>query len=238
MNERPRAIIFDIFDTLFENSRDAWIETFEAICERQRLPLSGPELWEAWKPCEMAFRTSRVNVEDPSNNPPFKPYEAAWAACFEQVFAEARLSGDPAEAARLSVESMARRKPFPETAEALDDLVGQVRLGVFSNADDDFLLPLLGRHHLPFEVAVSSESARVYKPDTRAFTHILGLMELSSDEAWYVGDTPFDDVLGARKAGMRAIWINRRGADARSDPAPDATITDLRELSGLLDAEG
>jgi len=238
MGKRPRAIIFDVFDTLFVNNVEAWKETFDAVCERQRLPLTGAELWELWKRREMAFRVSRVDVDDPSRNPPFKTYEAAWAECFQRVFDRQGLPGDAEEAARMSVESMAQRDPFPETAEALEGLVGQVRLGVFSNADDDFLLPLLDRHALPLEAVASSESARVYKPDAGAFSHILGIMELAPEEAWYVGDSPFDDVLGARRAGMQAIWINRKGIETPTDPAPDATITDLRDLSGLLNGTG
>ena len=238
MRKQPRAIIFDIFDTLFVNSLDAWVETFEAVCTRQRLPLTGTQLWEPWKRCEKAFRTSRVNMDDPAGSPPFKAYEAAWAECFQRVFDDRGLAGDAAEAARMSVESMARRKPFPETVEALDALAGRVRLGVFSNADDDFLLPLLKRHALPLEAVASSESAQVYKPAPGAFEHILQIMALAPEEVWYVGDSPFDDVLGARRAGMRAIWVNRNGAETPSDPPPDAIITDLRELSRLLDGTG
>ena len=238
MEKWPRAIIFDIFGTLFANSLGDWIETFDAICHRQHLPLVGTELWEPWKRCEEAFRTSRVNVADPSRSPPFKAYEAAWAECFQRVFNDRRLAGDAREAARMSVEGMAGRKPFPETEEALAALAGRVRLGVLSNADADFLLPLMDRHDLPFEAVASSESARVYKPDKRAFEHILALMDLAPEEAWYVGDTPFDDILGARLAGMRATWINRRDAGTPCDPAPDATITDLRQLSSLLDSTG
>ena len=238
MGTQPEAIIFDIFDTLFVNSLDAWTGTFEAVCERQRLPLTGIELWEQWKRCEIAFRTSRVDVNDPSRNPPFKTYERAWADCFQSVFDSLGLRGHAEGAARMSVEGMARSEPFPETGEALAGLAGRVRLGVFSNADDDFLLPLLDRHRLPLEAVASSESARVYKPDGRAFRHILRLMRLMPGQTWYVGDNPFDDILGGRSAGMRAVWINRGGAEAPSDPAPDVTITDLRQLTHLLDGTG
>ena len=238
MGARPRAIIFDIFDTLFVNSLDAWLETLGAVSERQGLRVAGIELWEPWKRCERAFRLSRVDLDDPAMSPPFKTYEAAWAECFQRVFECLELRGDAGEAARMCVESMAERRPFPETREALDNLSGRVRLGVFSNADDGFLLPLLERYDLPLEAVASSESARVYKPDARAFEHILRLMGLAPEEAWYVGDTPFDDILGARRAGIRGIWIDRRGAETPSDPAPDATITDLRQLSRLLDGAG
>ena len=39
---------------------------------------------------------------------------------------------------------------------------GRARLGIFSNADDAFLRPLLATARLKFEFVASSESARVY----------------------------------------------------------------------------
>ncbi len=238
MLRRPEAIIFDAYDTLFANSRDAWKETFQTVAEQQKLPITGSELWELWKRYEIAFRTSRVALENHSKSPPFKSYEAAWRDCFQRVFDDRGIEGDAAGAARMAVENMGRREPFPETVRALQELEGRVRLGMFSNADDDFLLPMLEPWSLPLEAVASSESARVYKPATEAFDHILRLMGLPPDRAWYVGDNPFDDILGARRAGMHPVWIDRSEGGVAPDPLPDATITDLRDLLRLLDATG
>jgi FMN phosphatase YigB (HAD superfamily) len=63
-------------------------------------------------------------------------------------------------------------------------------------------------------------------------------MSLSGDEAWYVGDQLFDDVLGAGQVGLTTIWIDRSGGKVPKSagvPEPDATISDLRELVALLD---
>ena len=53
--------------------------------------------------------------------------------------------------------------------------------------------------------------------------------------AAYVGDNPHLDVVGARNAGLTAIWLNRTGADYPEDlQPPDHTITTLAELPALL----
>lgn len=234
---RPEAILFDVYDTLFINGVEAWTGTFDRICTEQSLPIGASKLWTHWKRIEVGFRQKRTNLANPELSPPFKTYEAAWTECFVQAFHELGLKGDAAAAARRSVIDMSTRAIFEDTVPALASLRPLVRLGVFSNADEAFLRPLLGRSGLEFEVVASSESAAVYKPAEAAFRHLVRLMKLDASLAWYVGDQLHDDVLGARSVGMTAIWINRSHAPAGHDgPAPDATIDDLRQLKLLLDS--
>jgi 2-haloalkanoic acid dehalogenase type II len=201
----------------------------------QNLGIAGPDLWKLWKRHEVNFRKTRTNMDQPENNPPFKSYEQAWRECFEVVFKEEDLGGDAAAAARRSVEHMGRRDPFPETIEALGMLQGKVRLSVFSNADDDFVRPLLKQHGLEFDVVYSSESAQIYKPHPWAYQRILDEMDLQPSQAWYVGDHLWDDVYGSGKIGMTSVWINRDHAEFDGLRRPDIEIHDLRELAPLLD---
>ena len=75
---------------------------------------------------------------------------------------------------------------------------------------------------------VTSESARAYKPDPRGFLRVLHETGVSPEEAVYVGDSPLDDVHGARLVGMRAAWLNRSGAQWEpSFLAPHHEVTGL-----------
>jgi FMN phosphatase YigB (HAD superfamily) len=61
-----------------------------------------------------------------------------------------------------------------------------------------------------------------------------------------VGDTLDADILGAHRAGMRAVWFRSRedarqegrpsGSDPEAPTVPDATIARLDELPPLLRA--
>lgn len=233
---RPEAILFDVYDTLFINGVEEWEGTFSRICQEQKLPIEPAALWKHWKRIEVQFRQVRTNLERPEKSPPFKTYELAWTECFTQAFQELGLRGDAAKAAHRAVVDMSARKIFPDAAPTLAALGPVVRLGVFSNADEAFVRPLLANSGLKFDVVASSESARVYKPALAAFRHLVGLMKIDARQAWYVGDQLHDDVLGATSVGMTAIWINRAGAPAGGNgPSPDATIGDLRQLKLLLD---
>jgi putative hydrolase of the HAD superfamily len=51
----------------------------------------------------------------------------------------------------------------------------------------------------------------------------------------FVGDRPYDDVHGAKRAGMRAVLISNSDVPAFEAAEPDAVITRLAELLGHID---
>ena len=146
--------------------------------------------------------------------------------------ADAKKAGD-----RASLH-MTNRPIFPETVEALRLLQGRVKLGVFSNADDEGLRPLLSNAGLSFDFVASSQSAQVYKLALAAFEHLYAGLETNPDKVWYVGDKLFDDILGGYRSGATTVWINRNGEEVDREPEPDIEINDLRELSGILEHIG
>jgi putative hydrolase of the HAD superfamily len=139
----------------------------------------------------------------------------------------------------------------PEALPVLRQLASQgMRLGMFSNATDD---PLIQRlvDRLGFrpwlDPALTSAGTGIRKPDPAAYAPILEAWQLPAGSVAMVGDTPDADILGARRAAMRSVWIRSRddarqegglGKDADySDPiVPDVTIRRLSELPGCLAA--
>jgi HAD superfamily hydrolase (TIGR01549 family) len=112
------------------------------------------------------------------------------------------------------------------------------RLGLLSNFDD----AQCGREVLHdtgvadlFEAVVISAEVRLRKPDRRIFEHLRAMLSLDPHEILFVGDTPRDDVLGAREAGMRSVWISKgQPSLPEGIPAPDFIIRDLSDLPRLL----
>lgn len=232
-----RAVICDVYNTLFRNETSAWIETFGEVCRLQGLSVPPQELWNTWKSFEMDFRRVRTNLERPEASPPFKTYRTAWTEAFVDAFCAMGIAGDAEQAAAMSVDAMGTREPFEDTFGFLERAGRRWRLSLLTNADDDFITPLLERHGLSFYSVVTSESAQAYKPAPLGFLRVLRETGVSPEEAVYVGDTPLDDVHGARLLGMRAAWINRSGAvwDA-SLLAPDYEVSSLEELEQALES--
>jgi putative hydrolase of the HAD superfamily len=106
-----------------------------------------------------------------------------------------------------------RFDPYPDAAPALRDLRGQgQRLVAVSNWDCSLpaVLERCGLGEL-LDGAISSAVAGARKPDPAIFEPALELAGCVPEEALHVGDTPEEDVEGARAAGIRALLIARHG---------------------------
>ena len=102
---------------------------------------------------------------------------------------------------------------YPDAAPALRELRERgLRLVVVSNWDCSLptVLERCGLGDL-LDGVVSSAAAGARKPDPAIFAPALKLAECEPDEALHVGDTPEEDVAGARAAGIRPLLIARAG---------------------------
>jgi putative hydrolase of the HAD superfamily len=125
---------------------------------------------------------------------------------------------------------------YPEVPLVLDALHGRYPLGLISNGlteDQRLKLDTMALSDY-FDVCVISEEAGVMKPAPEIFERALSALGVQPAAAIYVGDNPHHDVVGARGAGMRTVWLNRPGNRFDAQVAADAEIADLEELLGLL----
>ena len=230
-----RAVIFDMYQTLVANPEEGWLNLFEEICSEQSLTVDHVDLYREWKKLEVQFRRTRQNFEEPEKSPPFKSYEHAWRDCFMQVFNEMGLKGDASVAAKSAIKSMAIQDAFDDVPLALASIQQQYSTAILSNADDDFLFPLLDHTGMQFCAVLSSEMVKAYKPDPAPFKRIMKMLNIKPDEAVYVGDNQFDDVKGAKNVGMFTVWLNRNG-NALDDniTRPDYELTSFDELLAIL----
>lgn len=125
-----------------------------------------------------------------------------------------------------------RVEPFAEVVAALARLGGRYRLMSLSNGNADLRLIGLAQY---FEHSLAAREARAAKPDRRIFEALLERACVEPQEVVYVGDDPHADVEGARRAGLRAVWMDRFDRHWPDELEPPAhRVRDLDELDGLL----
>lgn len=142
----------------------------------------------------------------------------------------------PAEMTEALLASL-RFEPYPDVAPALASARRRgLRLFVVSNWDAS-LPDTLSRAGLIGLVdgVVTSARAGVRKPDPAIFEQALALAEVTPAQALHVGDSPVEDIDGARAAGLRAVLVRRDGSPG---PAGVETITGLEEIERLLGPVG
>ena len=85
--------------------------------------------------------------------------------------------------------------------------------------------------------AVYSSEIAWAKPHPEAFRAAMAAVGMDDPAGCvFVGDRPYDDVHGAKGAGMRAVLIPNSHVPAFDGAVPDAVITRLSELTRHLDA--
>jgi putative hydrolase of the HAD superfamily len=129
----------------------------------------------------------------------------------------------------------------PDAPEVLRGLrADEIRIGVLSNT----MWPR--RVHQQFFVrdgidglidgAVYSSEIDWTKPHPEAFRAAMAAVGVGDPAACvFVGDRPFDDVYGAKQAGMRAVLVANSDVPAFADARPDAVIRRLAELPPLIE---
>jgi 2-haloalkanoic acid dehalogenase type II len=124
---------------------------------------------------------------------------------------------------------------LPNVRKTLERLyANERRLGMVSNGDAAELSVHLNGVADLFEVIVTSEELQVYKPHPRIFNEALHKMGISRDRTAFVGDTITADICGAKKAGLTAIWYNKRQNIAKPGARPDFEIRDMTEILKII----
>ena len=131
-------------------------------------------------------------------------------------------------------DSVQRWKPFKETNIQLAKLAKKYKLGLLSNVDDK----LLGqtRRHIPtdFDLVVTAQQVRSYKPDPAHFTECARRM--GGKRGWvHVAASHYHDVAPCVKARVPVIWVNRTKETLDSSQRkPTAEVSNLKEAAKLL----
>lgn len=108
-------------------------------------------------------------------------------------------------------------------------------LGLITNNESVHQRDKLARVGLAdrFDAVVISGEFGTAKPDAAIFRHACDLLGVPPGEAVHVGDNLVVDALGAQAAGLRGVWLDRRGEhDGRPLEVP--VVSGLAQLSEVF----
>lgn len=236
MADGPRAILFDLDDTLFDHT----YATRSALADLH----AGEPGFGPWTLADLEAHHREVleimHVEVLTGR---SSIDGAREERFRRLLAAAGVETGNERAAHLARQYReAYERAWRPVPGALDVVARLKRRGlaiaiVTNNlrAEQEQKLARCGldRH---VDTLVTSEEVGVAKPDARMFQTALDRLQAGAHEAVMVGDAWATDILGARAAGVRAVWFNRRGG-AR----PDDGVVELRDLEpadAVFDALG
>lgn len=134
---------------------------------------------------------------------------------------------------------------FDDALPCLDDLrdrLPDVRFGIVTNGELDYQLRKIDAVGIRdrFDAVVASGDLGITKPDVRIFQAACSQLGVTPEQAVYVGDRLGTDAIGAARAGLTGVWIDRYGAEvseaerAAADELGVVRITGLTELAAAL----
>ena len=220
-----RAVLFDVDFTLCRPGPELGPEGYAALGRDYGLDLDPARYDEA------RLRA----IEDLHQHPELDHDEEVWVRFTEDVVRG--MGGDGAAVGEIAAR-IVRRWEEVEQFELYDDVVptlrtlrqNGLRLGLISNTSRD--LGAFVRHfELGVDAWIASGSYGKVKPSPLIFRAALELVGCEPRAALMVGDSPRDDVAGARAVGMHALLLDRAGLH------PDA-LERIEALSELLERLG
>jgi len=136
------------------------------------------------------------------------------------------------ERADFLADSLPSWRPFPDTNAALERLAAVSRLGILSNIDDDLLAATREHFTVDFDVIVTAQQVRSYKP---GHAHFQTARELIGPSSWlHAAESNFHDVVPTNILGIDNAWINRQQQPELPGGTPKYKFDDLAALADAM----
>ncbi len=123
--------------------------------------------------------------------------------------------------------------PWPEANSILAELASKTKIGLVTNCSEELGLACVSRLGIEFDVVLTAERARYYKPNPRIYEKAIEEIGEPPERILYVAGSPYD-VHGAAAIGMPVYWHNRIGlvdVEANSKAIESSsTLSGLRNL--------
>lgn len=161
------------------------------------------------------------------------PYREIGHRAVSHVMDRAKI-GYTMDEVRYLVGEIEKLVPFPEVPEALARLQAKYKLVVLSNGDPDMLETAKQYHKVPFDRVISVAEANSFKPHVATYTKAAEIMGVKPDQVLFVANHAFD-CIGAKSAGMRTAFIDRRSRPFGITPhQPDILVPSMKDLADAI----
>jgi HAD superfamily hydrolase (TIGR01549 family) len=196
-----RAVLFDVDFTIARPGPELGPEGYQRLGERFGLELD---------PSRYKQARERA-VEGIRRHPELEHDEEIWVAFTERIIRGMGGEADSAyECAVAMTEAWEHAEHFELYEDALPVLeelrVQGLKLGLVSNTGRN-LDEFVAHHRLDVDAAIGSGAFGRTKPHPTIFRAVLERLAIEPAEAAMVGDSPEDDVDGARAAGIEAAFL-------------------------------
>ena len=197
-----KALLFDVFGTVVD-WRSSLIQDLSAWGREQGRDADWPGLADAWR---AAYAPSMDRVR--RGEQPWTNLDALHRASLEYLAPCFGLAGLDDDALDWLTRAWHRLQPWPDSVPGLVRLKRRFIIGTLSNGNVALLTNMAKRAGLPWDVVLSAELFRHYKPDPETYLGAAALLGLAPAEVMMCA-AHNSDLAAARSLGLRTAFIAR-----------------------------
>lgn len=233
----PKALVFDTFGTVVD-WRGSIIEEGKAWGKSKGFEIDWASFADRWR---AGYAPAMDKVR--KGQLPWTKLDDLHRMILEELLTEFRMMPALSEAEKDHLNRVWHRlKPWPDSVAGLRRLKRKFTIAPLSNGNVALLTNMAKNAGLPWDLILSAELAKHYKPDRESYLTAVDLLGLKPDEvmmaAAHVGD-----LNAARSYGLRTGFIHRpkeygptRQADKANPGQFDVVAKDMLDLASQLGA--
>jgi 2-haloacid dehalogenase len=233
----PKALVFDTFGTVVD-WRGSIIEEGKAFGKAHGFEIDWPSFADRWR---AGYAPAMEKVR--KGELPWTKLDDLHRMVLDEILMEFRMIPALNEEAKDHLNRVWHRlKPWPESVAGLKRLKKKFIIAPLSNGNVALLTDMARNAGLPWDLILSAELAKHYKPDRESYLTAVDLLGLKPQEVMMVA-AHIGDLNAARSFGLRTGFIHRpkeygptRQADDAKPGQFDVVSRDMIDLASQLGA--
>jgi 2-haloacid dehalogenase len=226
----PAVLAFDVFGTVVD-----WHGSIAREVTQMGLPVSASQFALAWRD---GYQPAMERVR--SGELGWTRIDDLHRIILDDVLARFGLETLDEPARRHLNAAWHRLDPWPDTLQGLHRLRARFTICTLSNGNLSLLCAMAKRAGLPWDLILSAEVFRHYKPDPQTYLGVCGVFDVTPDQVMLVASHK-SDLRAAAACGLQTAFIERpleygpRGNDElEREDWIDWHATDLGDLADQL----
>lgn len=231
-----KALTFDVFGTVVD-WRSSVIRDGKALSKAKKIDVDWAKFADAWRG---GYGPSMDKVR--KGELPWTRIDDLHHMVLDRLLVEFRINGLTEEEKDHLNRVWHRLDPWPDAVAGLTRLKRKYLIATLSNGNTSLLANMAKYGKLPWDVVLSAEMARHYKPDREVYLMAADYLGAKPSEVMMVAAHK-NDLHAARRAGLKTAFVPRPmehglggKADVTSDPEFDVTAKDFLDLAAELGA--
>jgi 2-haloacid dehalogenase len=229
-----KALVFDTFGTVVD-WRSSIIAEGAAWGQSKGLSIDWPRFADRWR---NGYAPAMEKVR--KGELPWTKLDDLHRRILDDLLQEFKIKGLTEEEKDHWNRVWHRLKPWPDSVAGLARLKKRFTIAPLSNGNVSLLTDMAKNARLPWDLILSAELARHYKPDREAYLTAVDLLSLKPEEVMMTA-AHRGDLEAARGLGLRTGFIHRPkeyGPDHQADNAKagdfDAVASDMLDLASKM----